>query len=81
MKKQIVILGFFSILLSIAAIIHGIYFDLDMTEITRLTTGGLILTFLVIFPSVIFLEWVFDIDNKKRIKELENRIKELEDKV
>lgn len=80
MKKQIIILAFFSLLLSAAAIIHGIYFDLDMAEITRLTTGGLVLTFLVIFPSVLFIEWVFDIDNAKRMEKLEKRIKALEER-
>ena len=75
LKKQILILFVFSILMSIAMIIHGIYMDLDFDQIKRLTVEGLILTVLVIFPAILFLEWVFDINNKKRIDELEKIIK------
>lgn len=75
LKKQVLVLFVFSILMSIAAIIHGIFLDLDFTQIKRLTLEGLLLTILVVFPSILFLEWVFDINNKKRLDELERRIR------
>ncbi len=74
-KKQILILFVFSVLMSIAIIIHGIYFDLDFSQIKRLTIEGLIMTFLVVFPAILFLEWIFDINNKKRLDNLEKKIK------
>ena len=74
-KKQILILFVFSFLISIAAIIHGLYMDLDFSQISRLTIEGLILTVLVVFPAVLFLEWVFDINNKKKFNELEKKLK------
>lgn len=77
-KKQVLILLVFSLLVSIAGIIHGIFFDLAWEQIKRLTFGGLIFTFVVVFPGVLFLEWVFDINNKKEIERLERRIRELE---
>ena len=75
LKKQVVILFVFSILVSIGAIIHGTYMDLDFTQIKRLTIEGLLLTVLVIFPAVLFLEWAFDLNNQKQIEELKKRWK------
>ncbi len=67
-----------SILVSIGAIIHGIFFDLAWDKIKRLTFGGLIFTFVVVFPGVLFLEWVFDINNKVEMERLERRVRKLE---
>lgn len=78
--KQAFILAIFSVLVSAAAIIHGIYFDMDPSEIKRLTLGGLLLTFIVIYPTVLLLEWIFDFDNKKRMDDLERRVAELEER-
>ena len=64
--KQVLILFIFSILVSIAAIINGIFFDLNFEEIRRSTITGLIFTLIVVFPGMLFLEWVFDINNKKK---------------
>lgn len=77
LKKQILIIFVFTILVSIGAIIHGIFFDLDFSEIKRLTLEGVLLTLLVIFPAILFLEWVFDLNNKKKFDELEKKINKL----
>jgi len=79
-RKQILILFILSILLAVAGIIHGIFFDLDISQIKRLTAAGLIFTTIVIFPMLILLEKIFDINNEKRFKEFEKRIKKLEGK-
>ena len=71
----------FSLLVSVGAIIHGIFFDLAFEEIKRLTFEGLIFTLLIIFPAVIFLEWVFDINNKKKYDKLNRRLNKLERKL
>lgn len=76
-KRQILILFVFSVLISIAAIIHGVYMDLDFSQIKRLTLEGLVLTVLVVFPAILFLEWIFDINNKKKFDELETKLKKL----
>ena len=80
LKKQILILFVFSFLVSIASIVHGIFFDLQFEQIKRLTLEGLIFTLIVIFPAVIFLEWIFDINNKKNYDELNQRLIKLEKK-
>ncbi|MCD4771747.1 hypothetical protein K8R30_05045 [archaeon] len=77
-RKQMLILLVFSLLVSIGAIIHGIFFDLAFEEIKRLTLSGLIFTLVIIFPGIVFLEWVFDINNKKKYDVLERRIIKLE---
>ena len=74
-KKQILILFVFSMLISVGMIIHGVFFDLDFSQIQRLTFEGFILTLFVIFPAILFLEWVFDLNNEKRFEELERKIK------
>lgn len=79
-KKQIVILLVFSFFVSIGAIIHGIFFDLDFSEIKRLTIGGIFATFFVLFPTLLFLEWAFDLNNQKQIDDLRKRIEALEKK-
>lgn len=81
LKRQVLVIFIFSIMAAIAGIIHGIFFDLDWEQIRRLTLEGLIITIVVFFPSILFLEWVFDLNNKKKIDELETRIYKLESEV
>ncbi len=66
-----------SIFFSIGLIIHGIFFDLNVEQIKRLTLGGFILTFLVIFPSLLIMEYIFNINNKEIVKEITMEIKSL----
>lgn len=78
LKKQILIIFIFSIMAAIVGIIHGIFFDLDWEQIRRLTFEGIVLTIVVLFPSLLFLEWIFDMNNKKKIDSLEARVRKLE---
>ena len=80
LKKQIILLLIFSILAAIAGIIHGIFFDLEWNEIKRLTIQGIILTIIVIFPALLILERIFDLNNTKKFNEIEKRLKKLEKK-
>ncbi len=75
LKKQVLILFVFSVLISIASIIHGIFMDLDFSQIKRLTIEGLILTLFIIFPAILFLEWIFDLNNKKKFDDIERKLK------
>jgi len=78
--KQILILFVFSILISIAMIIHGIYMDLDISQIKRLTIEGVILTILVVFPAILFLEWIFDLNNRQELNKVNKKINKLKKK-
>ena len=75
LKKQVLILFVFSVLISIASIIHGIFMDLDFSQIKRLTIEGLIFTLFIIFPAILFLEWIFDLNNKKKFDDIERKLK------
>ena len=77
-KKQVLILFVFSVLMSAGMIVHGVYFDLNMKEIGRLTLEGLLFTVIIIYPAILFIEWVFDMNNKKKFDSLERRIFRLE---
>ena len=61
-------------------IVHGIFFDLDITEIRRLTLEGVILTGSVIFPAILLLEWIFDLNNREKLENIEQRLNKLEKK-
>jgi len=79
-KKQIFTLLVFSIAITIIMIIHGIFFDLDISQIKRLTLEGLILTLIIVFPAILFLEWIFDLNNREVLKDIEKRLNKLERK-
>ena len=79
-KRKILATFVFSILASIGAIIHGIFLDLDFSQIQRLSLEGFFVTFLVVFPSLLLLEWIFDLENHEEFKILEKRISNLEKK-
>jgi hypothetical protein len=80
-KRKFIATLLFAFIASAALIIHGIYFDLDLSQLQRLSLEGFLLTFIIIFPTLLFLEWVFDLENHEEYKYLENRINELEKKV
>ena len=63
---------------AITAILHGIYFDLDFSQIRRLSIWGVIFTTIVVFPAIIFFEYVFDWNNMEEIRYLTQKIKSLE---
>lgn len=77
-KRKIIATLIFSVFASIAAIIHGVFIDSDISQIKRLSIEGFVLTFLIVFPGLLFLEWIFDLENKEEFKILERRVKKLE---
>ena len=70
----------FSIIVAIGLIIHGVFFDLDFSQIERLTIGGFIFTFILLFLTLLILEKIFDLENHVEFIELENRVSKLESK-
>ncbi|MBX4196049.1 hypothetical protein KW805_00470 [Candidatus Pacearchaeota archaeon] len=77
-KRKVMVTLLFSILASIGGIIHGLFFDVDITQLKRLSLEGFLLTFLVVFPTLLLLEWIFDLEDKEEFKSLEKRISNLE---
>ena len=78
MKRKFFATFLFSLLASVAGIVHGIFFDMDISQLSRFTAEGFALTFVVLFPSLLFLEWIFDLEDKEEFKVLESRIGKLE---
>ncbi len=75
LKKQVLILFVFSLLAAVASILHGIFMDLDFAAAKRLTIEGIVLTVLIVFPAILFLEWVFDLNNKREFEKIKKKIK------
>ncbi|MBT4277685.1 hypothetical protein HOD96_02990 [Candidatus Falkowbacteria bacterium] len=80
-KRQFIILLIASFFGALLAIVHGIFFDLDIGELGRLTIGGTFATTAILFLVLLFLEWVFDLDNEKKIDELTKEIEEIKKKI
>lgn len=68
----------FSAISTIGIIIHGVFLDLDFTQIERLSLGGFITTFIVVFVTLLILEKIFDLENHEEFIELEKRVSKLE---
>jgi len=77
-KKQILILFIVSVLGAAAGIIHGIFFDLDLSQIKRLSFFGVVFTTIIIFPAILLFEYLFDINNQQDTKELKARLSRVE---
>jgi hypothetical protein len=80
-KRKIIATLVFSVFAAVAGIIHGIFFDLDFAQLQRFTIEGFFLTFIIFFPGLLLLEWIFDLENHAEWKYLENRITQLEEKL
>ena len=70
----------FSLIAAIGLIIHGVFFDLDFSQIERLTIGGFVFTFILLFGTLMILEKIFDLENHEEFAELEKRVRTLESK-
>jgi hypothetical protein len=57
----------FSLCASIGLIIHGVFFDLDFSQIKRLTIEGFTLTFILTFLGLLILEKIFTLDEIKNL--------------
>lgn len=77
-KKQGLMLLVVAILGAIGGIIHGLFFDLDFSQIKRLSLLGVIFTAVIIFPAILFFEWIFDWNNNEEMKIMKERISRLE---
>ncbi len=77
-KKEVLGTLIFSLCASIALILHGIFFDLDFSQISRLTIEGFILTFILTFLGLLILERIFTFEENKEIISLKKRLDKIE---
>ena len=81
-EKKIFATFIFSVITSLIMIAHGIFFDLDFSQIKRLSIEGFLLTFVLVFTGLIILERIFNIEEdieiikiKERLRRIERRLK------
>ncbi len=80
-RKQWLILLVLSILGAVGGIIHGIYFDLDFSQLKRLSLLGGMFTTGIVFPAILFFEYVFDRNNQSQINSLKAQIEHLKNEL
>ena len=70
----------FSLSAAVLLIVHGLFFDLDISQISRLSVEGFAVTFVLVFIGLLILEWIFDIEEHDEILEIKKRLGRLEKK-
>ena len=79
-SKKLVATFAFSLVAAILLIIHGLFFDLDVSQIQRLTIKGFIITFIMTFVALLILEKIFTLEEDEEILKLKKRVSQLENK-
>ena len=77
-RKKLVATIVFSVVASVLMIIHGVFLDLDISQIGRLSAEGFLFTFVLVFVGLIILEWIFNIEEDAEIVGLKKRVGKLE---
>ena len=80
-EKKIVATVVFSLVASVMMIVHGLFFDLDFSQISRLSIEGFLFTFVLVFVGLIILEKIFNIEEDAEIVSLKRRVGILERKL
>ena len=80
-EKKLFATFVFSVIASLMAIAHGIFFDMDFSQIKRLSLEGFIFTFVLVFVGLIILEKIFNIEEDAEILSLKKRVGKLEKKL
>lgn len=79
-KRQIAYSLLMSVVISIGLIIHGVFLDLDFSQLERFTSGGFVVTFAIVFIFILVIEKLFDLNNETEIKRLNNQINKIKSK-
>jgi hypothetical protein len=77
-RRKITATALFSLVL---LIIHGLIFDLDASQVSRLSIEGFVVTFVLVFMGLLILEWIFDIEEHEEIVNIRKRLGKLEKKL
>ena len=77
-QKKVFATLLFSVVTSLLLIAHGIFFDLDFSQIKRLSFEGFIFTFILVFVGLIVLEKIFNIEEDAEIVALKKRVGKIE---
>ena len=70
----------FSVIASLLSIVHGVFFDLDFSQIKRLSIEGFLFTFILVFAGLLTLEKIFNIEEDAEIINIKKRLNKIERK-
>ena len=79
-EKKLFYTFLFSLVSAFLLIIHGVFLDLDFSQIQRLSLEGFIFTFILVFVGLLILEKIFTLSEDEEILNLKKRVKKLERK-
>ncbi|MBT3643009.1 hypothetical protein HN604_03995 [archaeon] len=79
-EKKLFYTFLFSLVSALLLIIHGVFLDLDFSQIQRLSLEGFIFTFILVFVGLLILEKIFTLSEDEEILNLKKRVKKLERK-
>jgi hypothetical protein len=79
-RKKITATILFALVAAALLIVHGLFFDLDASQISRLSIEGFVVTFILVFVGLLILEWIFDIEEHDEVVAIRKRLKRLEAK-
>jgi len=79
-QKKVLYTFLFSLVSALLLIIHGVFFDLDFSQIQRLSLEGFIFTFILVFVGLLILEKIFTLSEDEEILSLKKRVGRLEKK-
>lgn len=68
----------FSVVASALMIVHGIFLDLDFSQIKRLSLEGFIFTFVLVFMGLLILEKIFNLEEDEEIVKIKKRLNKIE---
>lgn len=58
-KRQVIILFTFAIIISLTSILFGIFFKLSSQEIKKIIIFGVIFTIVIMLPALLILDYIF----------------------
>ncbi len=77
-RRKLLATFIFSVVVSALQIVHGMFFDLDFSQIKRLTLEGFIFTFILTFVGLVILEKIFTLEDHDEIIKIKSRLNRLE---
>ncbi len=77
-EKKLFATFIFSVVVSLMMIAHGIFFDLEFSQIKRISFEGFVFTFVLVFIGLIILEKIFNIEEDAEIIAIKKRLRKVE---
>ena len=74
-EKKLFATFIFSAVVSLIMITHGIFFDLEFSQIKRISFEGFVFTFVLVFIGLIILEKNFNIKEDAEIIAIKKRLR------